>query len=567
MNRTSGNILIGLILCALSASFPAAAASMGEFVRMVRLLAPSGRAAGRVEIEAVPDTIAGTVTLTARNLPPAAIPSITRQVKRAGGTISVERSARAVVMRIAMPFDNIQCRVKVSGKKIRIDIGSGRFLMPESPPLDMNGLLPSSVRQKNDLVALQADIAAGRFDRAMTRLKEIEREQGLGGQIACLLQADVEAMRGRMRTASHKAVGCLDRIMLAVSPLRLVAAVKVRSYDGTLMKKSPRVIVREASRAPLDHAWAYYWALYEKARLTIARGEFEKARRKLVALLRYDAQPVLVKRAAEMLKRLLVQRTIAGDDSSGPEELASRVVEALEVLGADWPGCGRAVLAAANAMLRAGLPVLASSTLLWFLKNTPVSDVDPEILMLLAESFAEAKDTFRAEKTLSFLQSTRPPADVMDRANLLRAKLMLAAGKAEKALEFIGMVKSRLFALETAAVELAARKEWNEALLKGLLERVLTAEDSKNSPLKKDLVLQIADAAFAAGQTGLATEAWSWFVTNARSDPRCNMARYRILRAGGPAGECSAGDTEDPWVRAAELFAKPQRPAKVGGAK
>ena len=535
-----------------------AATDVGRFTEMTRLVVPLGRGGARPGVTVAHDMIRHEVTLDLSGVPRRGVNSLLRQVEVAGGRHRLQRHRGGVQVVIWLPFNNIQAywQVDNSRRVLRVDIGSGRYLLPEQPRLRVADLLPKKLPGRENIAEAEKAWADGDLSRARRLLRSREHEGGMTGQLACLLLADLEAETGRLRRAGKRAAHCLERAIVSGSSLRVLAALKVQAYGGRLMLDKVPETFRQLGRRPVEHPWLANWLLYEKCRLLLARGHLAEAGHLLVGLLSRAPQRRLAETAGRKLLALALYR-VERETAHGVE-LAADLVDILAAIDPDAVGVEHLVEAAARELLAAGLPLLAADVIVWHLKNSRGSETKPGLLELLTESFLQAGDAFRAEKTLAFLRSTAGRSDDR-RLALLAGRICLRQGRRERALAELAVAARGNDFLALAAAELAlqarrpGQKEPLEVLAEMLKKQAVALEPRR---LADDLLL-LGDAAWDEGLREMARTSYRRFVESFPGDERCPMARYRLLRVGGGTATCHSAperQDDDPWKRAARLL-------------
>ncbi|RLB53437.1 MAG: hypothetical protein DRI34_13420, partial [Deltaproteobacteria bacterium] len=160
-----------------------AATDVGRFTEMTRLVVPLGRGGARPGVTVAHDMIRHEVTLDLSGVPRRGVNSLLRQVEVAGGRHRLQRHRGGVQVVIWLPFNNIQAywQVDNSRRVLRVDIGSGRYLLPEQPRLRVADLLPKKLPGRENIAEAEKAWADGDLSRARRLLRSREHEGGMTG--------------------------------------------------------------------------------------------------------------------------------------------------------------------------------------------------------------------------------------------------------------------------------------------------------------------------------------------------------------------------------------------------
>ncbi|NMB73971.1 MAG: hypothetical protein GYA21_02440 [Myxococcales bacterium] len=485
-----------------------------------------------------------------------------KSLSAAGGrVVKTDRGRGRVRWTVELPYPNLQARLLTEPRsaRVRIRLGSGRVLPPETghyPYSRRRGLPPRVAAALGEAEALLASDPAG----ARARLLRLAAGEGSLAVLAALALADRMVRAQNLDAAATLLRAVQVRAQRQSPELLPLVRWRIAAYCGNVFQPAGEFLTGERSAYP---GWVREETRFAEARLAYARGDMESSVRAGIELFSEAPDSVFGPEVRPMLEAALRRRVAELERDGMLGESAALILDYLHGIPAlPLEALRHEAEAAAQGLLGAGLPRLASECVLWLLRTRGAGAITPRLALLLAEAFFAQGDLERTAKTLA-LHETLPQAKPEAMAVLLRGKLAEARGRPEEAVEYYRQV----LVLEPGrGAGLEAARRGAEALrglgrqvdaVKLVRQGMPPAGDRRAEAA--DFYVLLGDLAYQVGLKDTAAQAYRELVRRFPKDERTEVAHYRLQRL-GVVTEQSPGGGDSPWAMAARLQREKPKP-------
>jgi len=548
-----------------------------RFQRVIRINLPL---ADRDRVSVSVDSISQTVEVRCGDFPIARQAELKELLAMENGTLlGVQQKKGETILTFILPVPNLQAIARASSttREIYIELGSGRFLFPDNRSAHFSPLLPKDFPDRAKIIEVEQQIARGEHKTAHDTLEKLIGRAGGTAILACLLLMDLESptLAGKPKM-NDLSIRCLGRAKNIRHPLLPLAQMRSWAYTGEFLKLSEEQLEGIVDYPLKALTWYQEMALYERARLYIARGLLDKAFDDYLLLFTAFPDTSLERQIEPQLERILRQLIETWTKEGRYAHLGARILDAImsyRVIADD--DLTRYALLAAQVFDKAGLKKDKLDILMWRLKKTNADQITPDLIREVSATFIDSGDVRKGEITLDFWRGLDKAVVNKAYYRYLRAKVAVLKSDPEQAmLRYQEAVQAGddpkvvLDAALEAATMLREQKKLPEALdILGKALRVPRVE--RQEERYTDLTIMLADLAYDLKQTELALHTYRVFVKQYPKDPRVSMARHRIaqlsanpmeaLDAQMHRGEASDKDKDkdkkpDVWEDASEVF-------------